>query len=932
MKIVKASAGSGKTYTLAHTYINLILNSKDRYAYRHILAVTFTNKATAEMKSRILRDLNELSAENPRAREILIDILHDYSAFSVSTIDKFFQRALKVFSREIGQFASYQLELDRDSLVNEAMDRILDSLNEEKTELLSWIKDSVRDNVENGEKFSFDKSLYDIGKQLKSEEFRDVVEKNGIDTAEVFSKENLDLIHQVCSGIIKDFVGKARALGLDAKSYGKVKIPTKTALKKDEDLSDLFGSPYDIYNTAFEINKLTYNLGLAGEFLKEFDAMLKEKNLMCLDESNTILRDIIDGSDAPFVYEKLGVRYDNFLLDEFQDTSNIQWENFLPLLKESESKSGKDANLIVGDVKQSIYRWRNSDWELLNSKVCREFPGNKPVPLDCNWRSCREIVGFNNGFFPFAALQAGASGIYSDVVQKAMVKDEDQDGFVKISFTEDQDEAVLQSINDARNAGAFWGDIAVLVRDHSHGAKVANYLTENGIPVISDDSLHIKSSETVTRLTALLSSYDNPDDSISRFIISSLDIVWPDTAFSLVDLGEDLLRQLRAADSNLFDGETLYIQAFMDDLKSWVEVNGNNLGQYLKHWNDVNPYISSPDNSSSVRIITVHKSKGLEFPYLIFPYADKVTFYKGDTRWCSLDLSGLAAATSNHSGTESRILIPVILSKNAERTLFAKDLERERKMQAIDNLNIFYVAMTRASKCLHVIADTPTKKFLDSEKAGHPDYANMSQVLYHYVGCCSESSFGSMYDFGRMKREQTGNVGEFRCGYPSIPLAGRLQPSTDAMDFFGEDGVTGPAASPRLDGIILHGILSEVIGTSDLRSAVDDAVREGLLNPEEGVRAFDLLSARIASHSEWFPSEGVSNEITIIGDDGECHRPDRVVENPDGGVIIIDYKFGEQQKSHVRQVGGYMELYRKMGRTPVQGVVWYVREDEVVRC
>lgn len=919
MKIVRASAGSGKTYTLAHAYIRLLMESKDRYAYRHILAVTFTNKATAEMKSRILRDLNDMSAENPRAREILIDILHDYSAFSISTIDKFFQRALKVFSREIGQFSSYQLELDRNSLIIEAMDRILDSLTEEKTDLVNWIKDSVRDKIGRGEKFSFDKSLYEIANQLKSVEFRNLVEKNGLDTSEIFSKTKLDRIHTHCVRTIRDFVEKARAFGLDANTSERVKIPSKTALKKNDELNELFGHPYDVYNTAFVINKLTYNLGLAGEFLKEFDALLKEKNLMCLDESNTILRDIIDGSDAPFVYEKMGVRYDNFLLDEFQDTSNIQWENFLPLLRESESRTEKDANLIVGDVKQSIYRWRGSEWELLNSRVCEDFPGNVPESLDCNWRSCKAIVDFNNGFFPFAASLSGASDIYADVRQKSRVKDEDQEGFVKISFTDDQNEAVLKSVLDARAAGAEWGDIAILVRFNNKGGVIANYLAINGIPVISDDSLHLKTSVIVTRLTSLLSSYDNPEDTISRFIVSSLDIVWPDNAFSLVDLCENLLRQLRATDPDLFDGETLYIQAFMDDLKTWEENGGNNLGQYLKHWKDSDPVISSPDNSSSVRIITVHKSKGLEFPYLIFPYADRIEKVKSDTHWCS----------SPETGDN---IFPILLDNESRRTLFAKDYEKEKKMLAIDNLNILYVAMTRAAKCLHVISAPPTKKFLESEQKGHPEYAGLSQMLFHFVGCNYESAFGQMYDFSRMKRRNTGDVAEFRCTYPSIPLAGRLQPSEEAMDFFGEDGVSGPAASPRLDGIILHGILAGVVSPGDLRTAVDDAVRDGLLNSEEGVRAFELLSSRIASRSEWFPDSGVSNEVTVIGCDGECYRPDRVVETSDGGITIIDYKFGAQRDSHLRQVRGYVDLYRKMGRNPVQGAVWYVRDDEVVRC
>ncbi len=220
-----------------------------------------------------------------------------------------------------------------------------------------------------------------------------------------------------------------------------------------------------------------FSLGLAGEFYREFDALLKEKNVMSLDESNTILRDIINGSDAPFVYEKLGVRYEHFLLDEFQDTSNIQWENFLPLLRESESKGG--GNLMVGDVKQSIYRFRNSDWKLLGGKVHEEFPDAEVETLKYNWRSCRAIVGFNNRFFEAAAAEFGLSDIYSDVVQTPRA-DDSQEGFVELTFCDDQLQAVYDSVCRALESGAAPGDIAVLVRGSQQGSDIASFLIGKG--------------------------------------------------------------------------------------------------------------------------------------------------------------------------------------------------------------------------------------------------------------------------------------------------------------------------------------------------------------------------------------------------------------------------------------------------------------------
>ena len=360
MKILKASAGSGKTYRLSKTYRDILLNSNDPYAYRHVLAVTFTNKATSEMKSRILKDLKK--DDNPRAARILTSILHDYSAFAVSTIDKFFQRTLKAFSREIGHFAGYQIELDRKSVISEAMDRILDSVTESDNVLLPWIRETVRECLESGEKPNLEKRLYTMGCLLKSEEHRQLLEENGWKDSELYSKERLSAVRKECRRIISDFESACSKLGLAPEKGRHLGMPTKTFLKNNPEISALFDESFDIYSTAVTVDSLVFSLGLAREFYSRFDEILREKNLMCLDESNTILRDIINGSDAPFVYEKLGVRYRDFLLDEFQDTSEIQWENFLPLLRESEagSEAGPSGNLIVGDVKQSIYGFRQA--------------------------------------------------------------------------------------------------------------------------------------------------------------------------------------------------------------------------------------------------------------------------------------------------------------------------------------------------------------------------------------------------------------------------------------------------------------------------------------------------------------------------------------------------------------------------------------------
>lgn len=922
MKILKASAGSGKTYRLSKTYIGLLLDSPSADAYRHILAVTFTNKATSEMKSRILRDLYK--SEDPKARRVLVDMLHDYGAFSVSTIDRFFQQTLKSFSREIGQFADYQIELDRDSIIRESMDRILDSLTPDNKELLSWIKGSVSESLEQGKRLSIDDSLYETGKLLKSEEHRELSEQYGIDDTVSFGQERLSEVRKACSGIVRDFVAELRRHGMDVNAADFIKMPGKTMLAKDPDLASYLAGAYSAYATAFLINSMIFSLGLAGEFYREFSALLREKNLMCLDESNTILRDIINGSDAPFVYEKLGVRYEHFLLDEFQDTSNIQWDNFLPLLRESESKG--DSCLIVGDVKQSIYRFRDSDWHLLGQKVGEEFPGADVETLDCNWRSTRRVVGFNNAFFTKASGILGLKDIYSDVVQTPMTEDP-QEGQVRLTFCQDQLEAVLDSVAKARETGAEWGDIAVLVRGNKQGAEIADYLISNRVPVISDDSLNMKSSGVVRRLTALLEAFENPDDGISSFLAKSLDISFPKAYHSLVDLCGSLLRSLRDHDPAAFDGETLFIQAFMDELQSWTEVNGNSLRYFLEHWEEKDRFIGSPENSAAVRILTIHKSKGLEFPYLIFPYADKVGFYKSGVHWCRLD------ASASHLPACLDGIYPVNLNSKAEASCFSGAVEEERRCQIVDNMNIFYVALTRAEKSLHIISAPPTKTFKESLKKGHPDYKKMSDILYEFCGCMDEVSFGEEYDFSKMKRKGKSVEEEFPISFASVALAGRLAPSSDAVDFFGDDGNTGARASARLRGVVLHNILSAVVSPDDLRGAVDAAVMDGSLDAQDAQVVFSLLAGRISAHPEWFPSredEGVRvvNEASVFASSGREYRPDRVILRPDG-VVVVDFKFGHPEDAYLRQVGNYAAIYRQLGYDILSAVIWYVEDDKM---
>ena len=987
LKILKASAGSGKTYALALEYIRLVVSSDKADAYRHVLAVTFTNKATEEMKSRILKELAVL-AKDPetspyfeellkvadkdtlqrRASAQLSGILHDYSSFAVSTIDRFFQQTLRAFSREIGQYASYQVQLDRKALVDESVDRVLDSLTEEDRTLLDWLTRGVKEDLESGRGLSLESRLQEVGESLQTlpegqisfpRERLETLHKHCKQLQEAFPRRAEDAAKKVLQvlkdhGIspeesnrgflkalynyldpeprsqVKDLTPAFRNNASDsakwfAKSKDALRLELEGSLEGPLDaFCALFDQPYKEYRTARIIQGQLYSLGVADELRQAFVQIQKEKNVLSLEDSNTILHGIIDGTETPFIYEKLGVRFEDFLLDEFQDTSRIQWENFSPLLHNADASGFP--SLVVGDVKQSIYRWRGSDWDLLGSRLQKEFglPDKGVKALDQNFRTCRTIVDFNNRFFGFAAEQLDkalggpvVSPLYADVAQKACFNDS-HPGWVEVRFTEEQMEEILSTLRDLQEQGAQWGDVAILVRDNRSGADIAARLIQEDIPVVSDDSLFVKTSVTVRRLVSQMSLCDKPDNpekpSVAGFLAGSLEVQIPEHFHSLTDLAEGLLRDLREADPSRFQAEVPYIQSFMDYLQDWVATGGNNLGAFLRAWEDADPKIASPRTESSVRIMTVHKAKGLEFPFVIFPFAEKVGLYKNTQKWCA-------------SGED---VFYVDLGSGSARTLFEKDYLEESRLQAVDNINVFYVAMTRPKYGLKVIAAPPSQSFLKALSGGEvSSWSNLANLLYAFVGG-SDFQAGEPYPFDTLEREADDSK-LLETGYPSYPAGtgSRLKFSPEAADYFGEDGSFGPEASRRIRGNVLHRILSDVLVPEDIPAAVEAAVRRGELPSALREETLTLLQERLDSVSGrgWFaPDAQVRSEAAILSPDGGEYRPDRVILFPNGSVDIVDYKFGSPEPGYRRQVERYKALYRQMGYAPVRGYLWYFQE------
>lgn len=929
INIFKASAGSGKTHTLSKTYLDLLLKADSKTAYRNILAVTFTNKATEEMKERILRDLAEEGKTNPRAREILINLLHDYGSFSVSTIDKFFQQALRAFSRELGSSGNYQIELDKASLTKEAMDRVLDDLTEKDKDLLGWFTKQLETALDNGESFHLESSLYEM-----ADEFGDVNEKF------TYDKKKLTELKEKCKEIVDTFHKDVyeNALCIDTTTWGKtaakglaqyagaqtkykdsVKAANATTLAKLAEtagceamyaLMNPQGRRWKEYRTARMVEKVIFTLGLAEEFYSKLAIIEEEKGVISLDESTSLLRDIIDGSDAPFIYEKLGVRFNHFLLDEFQDTSVVQWENFKPLLANSVSEGY--SNIIVGDVKQSIYRWRNSDWNLLDKEIEESFEGKvNVITLKENWRSTQSIVNFNNEFFTFAADNLGLSKIYADVKQEVKVKDS-QEGCVTVDFCEDELEMIDGYIEQAVAAGAKMSDMAILLRTNGEGKKVAEYLLSKGYSVISDDSLDLKSSLIIRKIVSYLHSLCNNSDSLNTYLSESLEIDSEREYHSLLDLVDGVIKDLSETHPDEIKGQTLFIQSFMDDILEWTSIHGNDLRQYLKHWEESKIAISSPNDPNAIRITTVHKSKGLAFPIVIFPFAEKVGLFKEDTLWCHLD-------SDAEMGESFNSIFPVVLGKSSGDSFFSESLKNEMEMQRIDNLNIFYVCLTRARKEMHIIAKNPPKSLIDGKSSPN----DLSQLLYLY---CEQNgyTFGSPYRWNEASKKEDSEIEEFDAEYETYGMnpeacSRRFVASSDAWDYFSEEGI---GQSKRLRGIEQHALLSRI--------RTSDDAPEVLRSIEPQTR--ELLLERISAHSEWFsPELKTLNEVAIIDSFGNTNRPDRVLVDEEGRVTVIDFKFGEEDEKYSGQVRRYMRLFREMGYGEVSGYIWYVPIDKIIQ-
>lgn len=1054
--IYKASAGSGKTFTLTLYYLWLLLSKGKRdgilsfernKTYRHILAVTFTNKATGEMKTRIIKSLYNLAigAEDgnskiyteeliaagcvkdkqelqERSKDILYTLLHDYSSFNVSTIDAFFQKTMRSFVRDIGMQGGYNVELDSDAIAKEAIDRMYLSLSdvEDDSAIKKWLLEyDLYQLEESGKWNTAEKEIRKLASQLFRDEYKTQKAKGG--DAIMPTKQEIEEFGKILTKKIRDFKGEWRSIvkeGCDILKDIKVedlKGKSKSILNyfynykfkapddklkgtgpndwlqktcKDpkaisaaekfaqgqyiEKLTKLFDDDYLEYLRCKVLVKNLYSFGILSDVGSHIKEIIKERNIMLLSDTTELLHEIIKDSETPFIYEKTGVNIHHYMIDEFQDTSRSQWQNFLPLLKEGISKG--DTNLIVGDVKQSIYRWRGSDWELLNGlplsdDYLRES-GAVSRSMKMNWRSTPNVVDFNNNFFTYAvenlankseAVKQKILPAYADNEQQHNPKKRDNSGYVKIEFVDkdnDWENVVLEKLySDIQlmlEKGCSADDMAILTNTNEEASNIARFLMANQGPndrkfyVISNEALKIKNSPLVRSVLSVMRYINSPRESLNRLImkyeiLKSLTSYGEDVVEATINslASDDVLIQEeeieKLASKSLYEmccgiadildskrtiGQLPYSQAFKDVVLSYMGQYGSSLSEFLDWWekNSAELAISTPETKNAIRILTIHKSKGLEFSTVFIPFHD-----------CLIERGAKLVWRTLPGKDDQEWLFPLSVSKDMESTPFAGIYSEEKSLAVIDTLNRLYVAFTRAAENLVVYLPMPSEAKKQSQ-------SYISALIYNVISAIEKDRTGASfnkdkYELGEIcplekSEEQEACVAEIS-EYEIAPFASKLRLKLKGDSYFDEH-------SKLSTGKVKHEMMSEVITVDDIARVARKYQTLGVINSNEAKEFVDEIMPQIegnAQISEWFaPNNKVLNESAILNcsSDGQLsYRPDRVIINGDE-VTVVDYKFGKESEKYIEQVKSYITLLKKMGYFNVKGYIWYVSLGKVV--
>lgn len=1027
LKIYNASAGSGKTYTLVKEYLSIILKSNDYTRFSRILAITFTNKAAAEMKDRIIIALKGFASKDPkdwdtdlfktvchdlqikpiqlneRAQKTLSKIIHQYSNFSVSTIDKFTHRLIRNFSQDLGLSSNFEVEMDADKILNESVEILLSKLGED-SKITQSLVDYSLEKLDEDKSWNISLDLANTAKILLKEDHQGFIKQLKDHTVDDFTqlkktlikqqraiKQQLDSFTNSFFSILNDHAILPNSFAYqDLPNYFRKfgqsdlsKIAIGPRLQKQLETQQLYSKTTASEQTAkidaiipqikklveesvhfleenkglFFLNQLILrtisSLTVINEIEKELTYLKEENNILLNSEFNKIISEELKNQPAPYIYERIGEKYHHYFIDEFQDTSVLQWENLKPLIENQLAQSGNA--LIVGDSKQSIYRWRGGDPEqfITLSETGDQLPF-KTENLDTNYRSSKEIIEFNNHFYFNASKSFNNENykkLYSETsIQKTTTK---ENGFIEIKLIEktsnlDYDELQLSYIHHTIlslvEEGFAYEEITILVRNNKNGIQIAQYLIENQIPIISKESLLLKNSIEIqiiekilriihiendykTRVEFLMQLYQNNLFSLNTDLHSFIQktIKLPlHLFFKELEIGGVFFNLKTARSKSLYDlveycyrvfhliqeKNNGYIQYFLDFIITYTSRNVNNLHDFLLHWDEKKEKesIVTPSESNAVQIMTIHKSKGLQFPVVILPYADWDAFSDRNAHiWLPLE--------KEHYKNFDHFYIPA--NKNLEISKTGKEIMEQNNDQIqLDNLNVLYVATTRAVERLYIatLHQRETKK---------------SSIAYYFNHYLDEKSIPKSEQF----LYQAGNKKRIALSKPSttiIPIsfhsnewAAILEISKTAPKFWNTEKNTAIEY-----GNTIHHILSKIQYENDIDSVLDHLLLTGFI-PKAHFKTIDKKIRQIIKEKDlnpYFQEDYIIFNERDIYHNNRIFRPDRVVIK-NKQATLIDYKTGEQHSQYENQLNQYADALKQLGYSIEKKLLVYIHQD-----
>ncbi|MGK4566441.1 UvrD-helicase domain-containing protein [Flavobacterium sp. 3HN19-14] len=1048
LSIYDASAGSGKTYALVKEYLKIILTSPKNDAYRNILAITFTNKAVHEMKSRIVGNLSEFAKDDPsdkaaqlmqdlsvetgislsgikeKSKQIIRHIIHNYAAFDISTIDKFTHKVIRAFAHDLNLPMTFEVTLDTESLLTEAVDAIIAQAGEDDT-LTKLLVDFTMEKTDDDKSWDISREILETGRLILNENNREEITHFKDKSIEEFLAIKKK-IAEACKNLDAECVDCARNMlemiatnSIDEKSFSRGTFPNHVRA-----ISESRYNPKNKTFHAFEdiaINKTAKDRAIIENIIPEFlsvlscvyknyekkhfyeaflknitplsllntvsnelDKIQKEQNVLSIAEFNAIIHREIQNQPAPFIYERLGEKYRHFFIDEFQDTSEMQWQNLIPLIDNAlsgQDESGQKGTLmIVGDPKQSIYRWRGGKAEQFIALSKEQNPADhnenpfsnkdkKVEHLDRNYRSYSEIIDFNNDFFRLISNEFEHAD-YKDLYENhSHQKTNTQTGgYVNISFLppvdapDDSEDALdktdlyvlatLNTIQKVLRLGFKYKDIVILTRKRQQGIAVANYLTEQKIPLLSSETLMIQNATEIRLIIHFLKYLKNGADlnakanflqyiaqnsreelPVHDFIVKGMQM-WDEAEFeqwlagfsttspkpfsfknirrkSLYEAVETIISKFIPAENGL----NAYLQYFLDIVLERDIRNQAGIADFLEYWdkNAEKFSIPSPEGNDAVRIMTIHKSKGLEFPVVIMPFAEEDYNRKPkDKLWLNAE--------------EGDFGLPKVLIDNSSAVEgfgeSASEVYNQKKQEELlDNINVLYVALTRAEEQLYVISNK------NLNKNGEIVPNNMSAFFMHFLehkGILNEDV--SEYEFGNPVKLSAES--ETQEESPKIqPVAATLNPKNIKIAQR-EALMWGTHQQDAIEyGNVVHEILSFVKTKNDVETALIKAIESGLINTNQLETVRQTID-NILNHSdlESYFSDGnqILNEQTIIQKEGGTIKPDRMVLTPANEILLLDYKTGSHLPKYQKQLENYQYAIEKMNFKVVKKALVYI--------